>query len=124
MLPMGNLQEFAEWLQGELNKREWDQTELARRARISQGQISRVISGTRGLGPDACRAIARALDLPEEFVFRKAGLLSEKREELEKLKLSELIILLEGASDEDLDLIVEMARVMRKRASEDTQSET
>jgi transcriptional regulator with XRE-family HTH domain len=118
MLPMGNLQEFAEWLQGELDRRGWDQSKLARRAGVSQGQVSRVLSGTRGLGPDTCRAIARALDLPEEVVFRKAGLLSEKSEEAEKLKLLELIILLESASDEDLDLMIEMARVVKKRSSE------
>lgn len=40
--------------------------------------ISHLINGTRLPGPDALIAIAEALKLPPEFVFRKAGLLPEE----------------------------------------------
>ncbi|MBA3533695.1 MAG: helix-turn-helix transcriptional regulator [Ardenticatenales bacterium] len=70
--------DFAEWLQGELDRRGWDQAELARRSGITTAQVSRVISGGRNAGADFCIAIANALNLSREEVFRARGwLLSE-----------------------------------------------
>ena len=81
---------FAEWLQTELNKRQWTQAELARRANTTDATLSRIISGTRQAGPDAALAIARALKEPPERVFRLAGLLppgpsSEQMQEIREL---------------------------------------
>jgi len=72
---MGNAEEFALWLQAEMDRHDWTQADLSRISNISKPQIARVLSGSRGIGPDACNAIARALRLPPELVFRKAGLL-------------------------------------------------
>ncbi|MHC4413633.1 MAG: helix-turn-helix transcriptional regulator [Planctomycetota bacterium] len=77
MFPIVN-KGFSGWLQGELDKREWSQADLARKAGFSRAAISLVISQDRKPGPDFCRAIAKALELPEEHVFRKASLLSPK----------------------------------------------
>jgi transcriptional regulator with XRE-family HTH domain len=68
---------FAEWLKGELAARNWSQTDLGRDGGVTSAAISRILSGERKAGPDACNAIARALQLPAELVFRKAGLLPE-----------------------------------------------
>ena len=70
--------EFSKWLQGELDRRGWNQADLCRAARLSPALISRIMTGTRNPGPDACKAIAKALGYETEFVFRKAGLLTDK----------------------------------------------
>jgi transcriptional regulator with XRE-family HTH domain len=67
--------DFAEWLQFELDARGWAQIELTRRGGISSGAISKIMSGERKPGPDVCNAIAKALKIRPEIVFRSAGLL-------------------------------------------------
>ncbi len=74
---MSESEHFGKWLQKEIDERGWPMSELARRAEVSHTAISRVVSGERGAGPELCRAIAHALEMPEERVFRVAGLLSE-----------------------------------------------
>jgi len=68
---------FGKWLEKELETRGWPISELARRAEVSHPAISRLISGIRNPGPDLCRAIAQGLEIPEEKIFRMAGLLSD-----------------------------------------------
>lgn len=74
--PVGN-GTFVEWLEGELARKSWKPADLARAANISTGGLSHVLNGERRLGPDMALAIARALGVPPEVVFRKSGLLPE-----------------------------------------------
>lgn len=69
---------FVDWIEVELGKREWTRAELARRAGVNQSSLSLIYSGERKPGPDICEAIAKAFRIPPEIVFRKAGLLPEK----------------------------------------------
>lgn len=69
---------FAEWLQTELNSRAWDQHDLARRSGLTNGAISHVLNGTRQAGVDFCIAIARALGIPRHEVFRLRGWLLDQ----------------------------------------------
>jgi len=71
---------FPEWLNSELEKRNWSQRELARHAGITSGTISNLISGMRGRGIASLTAIAKALNLPPTSVFRAAGVLPEEPE--------------------------------------------
>lgn len=73
--------DFVKWLENELNERRWKRADLARAAKLSQTSFSKIFSGERKPGPDLCNAIARALGIPEETVFRKAGLLPATPEE-------------------------------------------
>ena len=66
---------FSEWLQSQLDLREWTQADLARHSKVTQTHISRIMNGARQPGPDAITGIARALKLPAEEVMRQAGLL-------------------------------------------------
>lgn len=66
---------FSEWLQKELDQRGWTQSHLSRVAGIARGTLSNISSGNREMGPDTALAIARALNIPPEAVFRAAGLL-------------------------------------------------
>jgi transcriptional regulator with XRE-family HTH domain len=73
--------DFASWIQQELDKRGWDQAELARRSGVRPGSISRVMSRERSAGPDFCIALARGLNLPREEVFRARGWLLREPEQ-------------------------------------------
>jgi len=64
-----------EWLRERLKERKWKQADLARASGIDTAVISNLINGKRGPGEDTCTAIAHALDLPPETVYRAAGLL-------------------------------------------------
>ena len=66
---------FSAWIQEQMEQRKWEQSDLARESGITSAQISRILSGARNAGPDACTAIARAFRLPPEEVFRAAGIL-------------------------------------------------
>ena len=73
--------EFGDWLSEELKNRRLTQSELSIRAGVSQGAIAHIIAGRRNAGAEVCEGIARALRLPPEIVFRKAGLLPPARDE-------------------------------------------
>ena len=69
--------DFVSWLEEELKQRGWSQSKLAKRGNIRANTVSRVLSHERNPGPDFCRAVARALGYPQEYVFRKAGLIDD-----------------------------------------------
>jgi transcriptional regulator with XRE-family HTH domain len=100
---------FSEWLMNELNKREINQSELARLSGISRGAISHIINGVRQPGPEVCDAIAKALKLPPETVFRAAGLLPPKPEIDQKIEdLNHLLRELPPGDLEEIELIIRM----------------
>ena len=66
---------FTDWVQNELNKRNWSRADLARRSGITQTHISRIMNQMRKPGTDALINIARAFQIAPEEVMRKAGLL-------------------------------------------------
>jgi transcriptional regulator with XRE-family HTH domain len=72
---------FIEWLETELKNRGWQPAELSRQAGLNTGSISRILNGTRKPGSEICVAIAQALNMPAEEVFRQAGLLPSKTPE-------------------------------------------
>jgi transcriptional regulator with XRE-family HTH domain len=90
---------FFDWLDEELDQRNWVRADLARRAKISESGLSMAYSGKRGIGPGMLKAIAIALNLPEETVFRAAGLLSQVSE-IDELK-SEILALTANMSREE-----------------------
>ena len=106
--------EFSNWLKEELKARGWNQSNLARRSNITSGQISRIISGTRGIGPDACHAIARALNIPSERVFRKAGFLPSRPHVIGEQK-EELDDYYEALSQADRGRLVAIAKTLHEQ---------
>ena len=66
---------FSDWLAGELRKRGWSHSELARRAGLSQVSVSGVIAGTRVPGCDFCVKVAMALEVSPVSVMIEAGIL-------------------------------------------------
>jgi transcriptional regulator with XRE-family HTH domain len=107
---MGNYEDFANWLNEQLMQRGWDQAELTRRSRISSGLLSRIYAGERHPGPTTCRAIARALHLPPEEVFRQAGLLPKLRQQPEGSE--ELLHLYTEMTEEERSRLLAIARTL------------
>lgn len=114
--------DFARWLDSELKKRRWTKADLARASELSQTAIGQVFSDKRKPGPDLCNAIAGALDLPPETVFRKAGLLPELPEDDEKF-LSETIEAFKRLTIEQRQIALEnmLAQLRRQRRKKDRQ---
>ncbi len=66
---------FSDWLFFELQQRDMSQADLARASGITRGGISNLLNQVRKPDPDTCIAIAKALKLAPETVFRAAGML-------------------------------------------------
>lgn len=69
---------FAEWLDIELNKRQWSHGDLVRHSKmagykISRAQISHILNGARHAGASTCIAIAAGLGISREEVFQARG---------------------------------------------------
>jgi len=69
------MENFGEWLEQELENREWSRADLSRVSGVSEAQLSRIVNQSRNPGPDAATAIALALGIDPVIVFRKAELL-------------------------------------------------
>jgi transcriptional regulator with XRE-family HTH domain len=74
-------EEFLAWLDEALALRGWNDSELSRQAGIAHSVISHA---RRGRLPkwEASEAIAKALNVPPEAVFRRTGLLKDQPDEL------------------------------------------
>jgi transcriptional regulator with XRE-family HTH domain len=101
---------FSNWLESELNQRNMTPAELARASGKAAAVISRVLNGERSAAPDTLEAIARALKLPPETVFRAAGLLPPVSED--EAKFEDWKYLLEGLNERDLNLLRDLAEKM------------
>lgn len=81
--------DFAEWLNEQLDIRGWRQADLIRASAKSggnplhSGYLSKILNSERQPGVKVVRQIALGLDLPEEEVQRRAGLLSIKKQQPE-----------------------------------------
>lgn len=110
--------EFTEWLQQELESRQWSGSELARRAKVSQASVSLVLNGQRQPGTDFCDAVASAFRMSSEVVYRRAGLLPPAPKQDEKRQ--ELVHLFEMMSEENRNDQLDYARMkLEKQERED-----
>jgi transcriptional regulator with XRE-family HTH domain len=67
--------DFVDWLETELRKRNMRPSDLARKADLDKGIISRTLNRERHPSAETLISIARGLSLPHEAIFRAAGLL-------------------------------------------------
>ncbi len=75
MIPVGQKIYFSEWLQAEMDKRGWSQSDLARAADLNRAVINKLLNGKSQPQPSTLEAISRALKIPLETIYRVAGLL-------------------------------------------------
>ena len=107
---MLSMESFSGWLLRELKVRDMSQSDLARIAGLGSGTISNIVSGNRKVGQETLVKIAHALRLPDETVFRAAGLLPQVSEEDAKFK--DWKYLLEKLSERDFSILRDLAEKM------------
>jgi transcriptional regulator with XRE-family HTH domain len=105
------MEHFGTWLAEQLQKRDWSMSELARRCGVSHATISRLISGNQNPSPELCREIARALVVPPENVFRKAGLLPPEPDP-NNSQLNEALHLFQQLPKEEREFILIQMRAL------------
>ena len=75
MFAVGQRIYFSEWLQAEMDKRGWSQSDLARSADLNRAVINKLLNGKSHPQPATLEAISRAFKIPIEITYRAAGLL-------------------------------------------------
>ena len=70
-----SMENIADFIKAEIERKGWSQARLAKAAKLDSAVISNIINEKRGIGWESARAIADALNIPAETMFRKAGLL-------------------------------------------------
>jgi transcriptional regulator with XRE-family HTH domain len=71
---------FSEWLQIEMDKRGWSQSDLARASDLNRAVINKLLNGKSHPQPATLECISRALKVPIEMTYRAAGLLPNNPE--------------------------------------------
>jgi transcriptional regulator with XRE-family HTH domain len=75
MLGVGQNVRFTEWLQTEMDKRGWSQSDSARACDLNRAVINKLLNGKCRPQPATLMAIGRGFKIPLETVYRAAGLL-------------------------------------------------
>src|SRR5512138_682659 len=75
MFSVGQNTYFSEWLQAEMDKRDWSQSDCARAAELNRAVINKLLNGKCKPQPTTLLAIARGFKIPVEIAYRAAGLL-------------------------------------------------
>lgn len=104
---------FSNWLEGEITKVGWTQAELARRSGISKAYISRLINKQREPSAEILKLLASALNLPNEEVFRAAGLLS-KLSDKDRL-IEELLFNLSHLDKEQREQLIQYSKFLAEK---------
>lgn len=81
MFFVGQNWHFAEWLQSEIDKRGWSQSDCARACDLNRAVINKLLNGKCNPQPVTLIAIARGFKLPVETAYRAAGLLPPSTDE-------------------------------------------
>jgi transcriptional regulator with XRE-family HTH domain len=104
---------FAAWLNSELNKRGWNQNHLAKKAGLASGTISNIVNGSKGMGIDTAVALARALNISPQTVLEAAGLLPPDPEA--DPGFEEWTYMLSQLPERDRDELLQIARLKLER---------
>ena len=75
MFAVGQNLRFAEWLQSEIDKRGWSQSDCARACELNRAVINKLLNGKSRPQPATLMSIARGFKIPVETAYRAAGLL-------------------------------------------------
>lgn len=100
---------FGEWIVQTCEGRGWNTAELARRAGMNQSVLSRIINGGRNPGERTCTAIANALGIPAEEVFRRAGLLRSSNDD--SVEVARIVHGISQLPPEDVQFIEQWIRL-------------
>jgi len=104
------METLASWIEKKIKTRGWKPADLARRAGIPSSTLSRVLNETRNAGPDVCRRLARALNVPPEQILRQAGHLPPASPEIEQEE--EAVHLLRGLTEQARSYAISILRAL------------
>lgn len=96
----------------EIKKRDWSYSELARRMGVVPSNVSMVLNGHLKPTWDFCAAVSRAINLPPEEIFRRAGLLPSLPGQKTDTHIQELLEMAKGLSEDDRRMVLEIVRVV------------
>ena len=108
--------DLASWLRQEVETRGWSLREMARRAGVSHTAIINVANGRTRPGASFCLKIARALGVPPEEVYRRAGLLPPTP--AESASLLEANFLFAQLSESEQETVLTMMRALAQKRRE------
>lgn len=113
--------DFPQWLQKKMDERGWGQSDLAREARINRQVIWGYLNRKRGKpDEDQLKAIARALEIPLEEIYRVAGILPPEPEpDLLTKAIMHLVRDLENDEKNEVLEYVKLRRRISKRSRND-----
>ena len=81
MFSVSQTMRFTEWLETEISKRGWSQSECARACDLNRAVINKLLNGKCRPQPVTLMAIARGFKIPVETAYRAAGLLPPSNHE-------------------------------------------
>lgn len=109
-------EEFIRWVKDEMDRRNWKQVDLSEHSGISTAQVSRVLHRKQFPGMEFCLGVAKAFDMPETDVIKRAGFMPK---EIDKPpRFDELLYWAAKMPPEELEELIETARLkdeLRKR---------
>jgi transcriptional regulator with XRE-family HTH domain len=73
-----SLKHFIAWLKTEMETRRWQPKDLSDATGMTLAQVTYVLSGERSPGNRFLRGVALAFEMPQETVFRIAGVLTDE----------------------------------------------
>lgn len=106
---------FTRWLEEELNARNWRPADLARAADLPQPTVGNILNGNREIGAKVAVAVAQALDIPADLVFRKAGLLPDAPGPERDPSFQEIIEIMRNMTEDERREIVAYALFRYRR---------
>jgi transcriptional regulator with XRE-family HTH domain len=104
------MESFPTWLNNELEKRGWTQSEAARRGEVSQSMFAKVISGHANPGPDFLIGVSRAFGLTRREVFSRAGIIEPDSPNTSMVK--EMQTLFAALSEDDQRAILKQVKAL------------
>ena len=108
--------DFPEWLQQQLDAKNWRVTDLANNAHISAAAVSRILNSQRNADTNTLLSFAEALNISPITIFRKAGLLPEGGDHASFEDWQYLIKQLTPDEEEEMRQIMELKIERRQKA--------
>ena len=107
---------FAKWLQDELNKRDWSQSDLARKTGLTRSAISYIL-GSKSKNPDnkTLALIANVFDVPLEEVITAVGLTDKTPpSSVKNIYIKRIVNIVEQLPPEEQEGFYELAKLWVK----------
>ena len=110
--------DFPQWLQNQLDAKNWRVKDLAKHSHISDAAVSRVLNAQRKADTDTLLAFAEALNISPITMFRQAGKLPEGGDQASFEDWQHLLTQLLPEEQEEVRQIMEMKIERRQKAEQ------